>query len=168
MLARPNAPEKRPWYLPRSAGGNMSPMIAKALPIIMPEPKPWIARQTMSCSIDCEVAAPMDVSMRTVMPVRKNGLRPNMSESLPARGIVVVLVSMKAVNTQLKRLSPPRSPMIAGSAVVTVVWFIAATKSAVSVPTRMIRFSKGETSMGVKPTLAGAPSKFRAMRSILS
>ncbi len=47
-LEVPNTARNMPWYLARSRGGTMSPMIASARDIRPPAPRPWKARNAAS------------------------------------------------------------------------------------------------------------------------
>ena len=49
--ATPNIAPKKPWYLPRSDGAKMSPMIASATGNSAPAPRPWSPRKAMNCHI---------------------------------------------------------------------------------------------------------------------
>ena len=46
MKAIPKTAPKRPWYLPRSAGVNRSPMTASAIGNSEPAPMPWMPRKS--------------------------------------------------------------------------------------------------------------------------
>lgn len=48
---RANTLATRPWYLPRSEGGNRSPITMKVLAMIIPAPIPWNPLKAMSCPI---------------------------------------------------------------------------------------------------------------------
>ncbi len=68
------------------------------------------------------------LSPQSTEPVRKmtnatcsTSLRPYMSPSFPATGVVIVEVSRYAVTTQNSLSIPPRLPAIVGSAVDTIV-----------------------------------------------
>ena len=49
--AMPKTAPKRPWYLPRSAGVNRSPMTASEIGNRAPAPRPWMPRKRISCHI---------------------------------------------------------------------------------------------------------------------
>ena len=51
MNEMPKTAPKRPWYLPRSAGVNRSPMTASAIGKSAPAPRPWMPRNRISCSM---------------------------------------------------------------------------------------------------------------------
>src|SRR5450759_5370559 len=70
IVERPNTAIRRPWYLPRSAGVKMSPMMAWEIGIIIPAPTPWTARNAMSWVIDCERPASMEPARNVAMPAR--------------------------------------------------------------------------------------------------
>jgi len=82
--AMPHAPEKTPWYLPRSAGEKMSPTIANVNPIMMPPQIPCIARNRMSWFIPSSLidvnlpAAPhnAEVNTKPAEPPSRNHFRP--------------------------------------------------------------------------------------------
>src|SRR5207237_1193176 len=60
-------------------------------------------------------------AMKTRRPRRKNLCRPYRSDSFPKIGIVTVCTMRKALKTHAKRFKPPRSAMIVGAAVETIV-----------------------------------------------
>ena len=80
----PKTAAKRPWNLARWAGGKMSPMTAKRMPVIMPAPIPCTARKTISWVIPSpgrpgmSPAAPQraEAATKRTVPPRKNHLRP--------------------------------------------------------------------------------------------
>ena len=52
----PNTAPKKPWYLPRSRGGMMSPITARASDIRPPPPRPWMARPRIITSMFGDIA----------------------------------------------------------------------------------------------------------------
>jgi hypothetical protein len=90
IVESPNTAIRSPWYLPRSAGVKMSPMIACAIGIIIPAPTPWTARKAMSWVIDWERPASIEPARNVAMPPRKSHFRPKMSDSLPKMGTPAV------------------------------------------------------------------------------
>jgi hypothetical protein len=91
--ARPKTAPKRPWYLPRSAGVNMSPITASATGKSEPAPMPWSPRKKISIPMFWLRPESADPRRKITMPVMKTGLRPKRSESLPQNGTLIVLVS---------------------------------------------------------------------------
>ena len=74
--AMPKTAPNSPWYLPRSAGVNMSPMIASATGNSEPAPMPWMPRKRISIPmfwLSPDRAEPM---RKITMPIMKIGLRP--------------------------------------------------------------------------------------------
>ncbi len=91
-----------PWYWPRSRGGTRSPMIAMALTIRPPAPRPWSARKAMSCAMP--LAGPPSISepampqsaepiMKMTMEARKMLFLPYRSPILPQMGVETVVPS---------------------------------------------------------------------------
>jgi hypothetical protein len=68
----------------------MSARIACAPTMSPPAPSPWIARKTISWSIDCERPESIEPRRKITIAARKTGLRPSMSPSLPYRGVETV------------------------------------------------------------------------------
>ena len=64
----PNTARKYPWYLARSRGASMSPMIASGRDIRAPAPMPWKARNPASMIIDVEKLDSSEPTMNTPMP----------------------------------------------------------------------------------------------------
>ena len=58
-------------------------MIAMALTMRPPAPRPWIARNVMSSAIDCDRPASADPARNTTMATMNSFFRPYMSPSLP-------------------------------------------------------------------------------------
>ena len=83
MNATPNTRPKKPWYLPRSAGVNRSPMTASAIGKSAPAPRPWIPRNSTSCHISWLRPDSAEPTRKSPMPAMKIGFRPYRSESLP-------------------------------------------------------------------------------------
>ncbi len=69
-------------------------MTVKTLAKSRPPKRPWTPRKMTSMSMSCEVPQSADASTNPTMPASRKGLRPNMSPSLPATGIVTVEVTM--------------------------------------------------------------------------
>ena len=76
MKAMPNTAPNRPWYLPRSAGVNRSPMTARATGKIEPAPMPWRPRNRMSCVIVWLRPDSAEPTRKIPIPIMKIGLRP--------------------------------------------------------------------------------------------
>ncbi len=76
MNAIPKTAPKRPWYLPRSWGVNMSPMIASATGNKAPAPIPWMPRKTMSIPMLWLSPDRAEPTRKIAMPIMKIGLRP--------------------------------------------------------------------------------------------
>ena len=81
--ARPNTAPTKPWYFPRSAGENMSPMTASAIGKSAPAPSPCSARNATSCHISRERPESNDPMRKTASAKRSTGRRPKRSESFP-------------------------------------------------------------------------------------
>ncbi len=79
----PNTAPKKPRYLPRSEGLKMSPMMAIEIGKRAPAPRPWSARNAISCHICWESPDSAEPTRKMTTPVRNIGRRPNRSESLP-------------------------------------------------------------------------------------
>ena len=123
----PKTAPNRPWYLPRSRGGTMSPTIAIDSTISPPPPRPWRARKPISCGMFCAMPHSAEPIRKITMAVWKSFLRPYWSPSLPHRGVAAVEASRYAVTTQDRCSRPPRSLTMVGSAVETMVWSSAAS-----------------------------------------
>ena len=72
----PNTAPNRPWYLPRSCGVNMSPMIASATGNSAPAPTPWMPRNTISIAMFWLRPDSAEPIRKITMPSMKIGLRP--------------------------------------------------------------------------------------------
>jgi hypothetical protein len=84
MIAdRPKTAPNRPWYLPRSAGVNRSPMTASEIGNSAPAPRPWTPRNRTSCSMVWLRPDRTEPSRNSTMPIISNGRRPYRSDSLP-------------------------------------------------------------------------------------
>jgi hypothetical protein len=79
----PKTAPNSPWYLPRSAGVNRSPMTANAIGNSAPAPTPWMPRKVSSIAMFCERPESAEPIRKIVTPIMSNGLRPYRSESLP-------------------------------------------------------------------------------------
>src|SRR5256886_14117375 len=77
-----------------------------------------------------------DPAMKTRRPRRKNRFRPYRSDSFPKIGIVTVCTMRKALKTHAKRFKPPKSAMIVGAAVETIVTSMKPRSSPASRPAR--------------------------------
>ncbi len=76
MLARLKVPVKKPMYLPRSAGANMSPSVANTEAKIMPPPNPWTNRKAMNDSMVGAAPQAAEETMNTTTPKMRKSLRP--------------------------------------------------------------------------------------------
>ncbi len=76
MNAMPNTAPNRPWYLPRSAGVNRSPMTARATGKSEPAPTPWMPRKMMSWAMVWLRPDSAEPTRKIPMPIMKIGLRP--------------------------------------------------------------------------------------------
>ncbi len=63
---------------------------------------------------------PTEAPTKMVIPPMMNGLRPNMSESLPTSGTTTVEANRYTVNTHDRSAKPPRSARMRGVAVATM------------------------------------------------
>ena len=79
----PNTAPTRPWYLPRSAASNRSPMTARATGKSAPAPRPCTARKPTSCHISREKPAKIEPTRNTATANSSTGRRPKRSDSLP-------------------------------------------------------------------------------------
>jgi hypothetical protein len=75
-LAVPNTARKKPWYLARSRGGTMSPMIASAIDIRPPAPMPWIARKPASSYMLWDMPQRIEPTTNAAIAKRKKPRRP--------------------------------------------------------------------------------------------
>ena len=76
MTAKPKTEKRSPCHFPRSAGGKMSPMIAWAIGIIAPAPRPWIVRNAISWSIVRACPHSIEPPRNTPMPSMYSHFRP--------------------------------------------------------------------------------------------
>ena len=81
--ATPNIAPKKPWYLPRSEGAKMSPMIASETGNSAPAPSPWMPRNRISCHISWDRPHRAEPIRKTLTPNRNTGRRPKRSDSFP-------------------------------------------------------------------------------------
>lgn len=65
-----------------------------------PAPAPCIARNSTSSIIEVDRPHSTEPSRKSVIPIRKIRLRPNMSASRPQSGMLVISARRYAVNTQ--------------------------------------------------------------------
>ncbi len=120
----------------------MSPMIASTSDIRPPAPSPWNARNQASSVIDVANEQAAEPTTKMPMAVRKYGLRPCRSDSLPYSGVVIVEVIRYAVVAHACWLRPCRSSEIVRIAVLTIVWSRAARNMPSSRPLRMVRICR--------------------------
>ena len=66
--AMPKTPPRYPLYLPRSRGLMMSPIIVCESGMIVPIPKPWIARAPTSHQNPCAAPARIEPSIKMTSP----------------------------------------------------------------------------------------------------
>ena len=92
--------------------------------------------------------------MKTTMATTKSGRRPCMSLSLPYSGAVAVAVSMKAVITHDRWASPPSSPTMRGSAVLTMFWSSEASAMVVNSPAKLRRKARRSARAPASPPAA--------------
>lgn len=64
----PNTAPMNPWYLPRCRGGMMSPMIVWDSGMIVPMPRPWMARPTISIQKFTLKPLTTEPTMKTTSP----------------------------------------------------------------------------------------------------
>ena len=81
--AMPKVARKNPWYLARSRGASMSPMMARGSDIRPPAPRPCTARNAASMIMEVEKLLRIEPVMKMLMLRMNSGRRPNRSESLP-------------------------------------------------------------------------------------
>jgi hypothetical protein len=79
----PKTAPNSPWYLPRSAGVNRSPMTASEIGKSAPAPRPWTPRKKTSCSMVWLSPDSTEPVRNSPMPIISNGRRPYRSDSLP-------------------------------------------------------------------------------------
>ena len=130
----PNTPVRNPPYLPRSLGGKRSPMMIKERPIMAPAPIPCNPREIVSCVIVWLKPQRIEPITKILIPLVSNHLRPYKSLNLPVISTVTVDATRYAVITDVYRVNPPRSVMIRGMAVPTIVWSNEARKRASITP----------------------------------
>lgn len=87
-----------------------------------PAPMPCSPRKIMSCVIVSLKPQRIEPTMKMLMPMVSSHLRPYKSLSLPEISTVTVVAMRYAVITQVYWVNPPRSVMIRGMAVPTIVW----------------------------------------------
>ncbi|MNJ37610.1 hypothetical protein D3C77_324390 [compost metagenome] len=112
-------------------------MIVKVTGISAPAPIPCSARNTISCSMLCESPDSSDPAKNNKDPIINTGFLPYKSLIFPKIGVDTAIVSKYAVNTQLSKATPPKSPTIRGPAGPITVPSIAARKVERSKPARM-------------------------------
>ena len=76
MKAIPKTAPKRPWYLPRSAGENRSPMTARLIGKSAPAPRPWMPRNRMSWAMFWLRPDRAEPTRNRLTPIMSSGLRP--------------------------------------------------------------------------------------------
>ncbi len=74
--ATPKTPPKSPWYLPRSAGVNRSPMTASEIGKSAPAPMPWRPRNAISSHMVWLKPESTDPIRNRTMPISSMGFRP--------------------------------------------------------------------------------------------
>ncbi len=99
--AIPNIAPKKPWYLPRSEGAKMSPMMASATGNSAPAPRPCSPRKAMNCHISWAMPQSAEPIRKMLTPSRKMDRRPKMSDVLPQMGPLTVAVRRYAVKGQM-------------------------------------------------------------------
>ncbi len=96
-------------------------MIANAIAIKPPAPRPWSARKPINWPMFCDNPDSADPIRKITIAVWNMILRPYRSLTLPYSGVDAVDVNKYAVTTHDKWSKPPRSPTIVGNAVATIV-----------------------------------------------
>ena len=83
-IPSPMVPPQVPMALARATGSRkMSLTIERVAGMVRAPPAPMTPRHAISRSTEPEKAAPTDPRAKTVSPMRKNRLRPNLSARLP-------------------------------------------------------------------------------------
>ncbi len=72
----PNTAPNRPWYLPRSAGVNRSPMTARLIGNSAPAPRPWTPRKMISWVMFWLRPDSTEPMRNSTMPIISSGFRP--------------------------------------------------------------------------------------------
>jgi hypothetical protein len=86
----PNTAPNTPLIRARCSGGNTSASTANVDANNTPPNTPCSARRNTKDAMFHEVPHSADAAMNPTIPASKNGLRPNMSPSLPATGTSAV------------------------------------------------------------------------------
>ena len=86
MAEIPHTLLNRPCIRARCRGSKMSPTMVKAMGWTAPAPRPWIARKTISWSIDWLRPQSAEPPTKSPRPARKIGLRPCVSASVEKTG----------------------------------------------------------------------------------
>src|SRR5258708_15479601 len=137
----------------------MSRPIAWAPTIRPPPPRPWIARNAMSSTMEWLSPARIEPTRKITIAPWKKIFLPYWSPSLPHSGVDTVVASRYAVMTQAMCEPPRRSPTIVGSAVETMVWSSAA-RSMPSISAPMMNRTERRLRPGSAPLPSPAPLAF--------
>src|ERR1035437_8966673 len=136
----------------------MSPTIAWAPTIRPPLPRPWIARNAISSTMEWLSPDSTEPTRKITIEAWKKIFRPYWSPSLPHNGVEPVVASRWAVITQAMCEPPFRSPTIVGSAVETIVWSSAASDIPSIRAPRMSRIARRDKSGRAPLPVTAAPS----------
>ena len=75
-MATPKTEPITPWYLPRSLSGTTSAITAIAVTMMPPAPRPWIAREPTSHSIELAIPHSAEPARNSTTLIRNIRLRP--------------------------------------------------------------------------------------------
>ena len=89
--------------------------------MIPPAPRPWIAREPTSHSIESAIPHSAEPARNSTTLIRNIRLRPYRSPNFPISAVMMVSASRYDVTTQDRWLAPPRSLTMVGNAVATIV-----------------------------------------------
>ncbi len=111
-----------PTARPRSSGGKLATITARALGVSSAPKTPWSARAATNSSTVGASAQKIDVTPNPLTPIANTRLAPNRSPSEPATSSSELSVSRYAFDTHCCPASPPPSSLwIAGRATLTTV-----------------------------------------------
>ncbi|KAG7796589.1 hypothetical protein KL929_003096 [Ogataea haglerorum] len=127
--------EQREDHMPCCSGVEISVMIRKTLQLTDPAPRPWIALEIMSISIDWDAPHRTQPRQNTARATSTTGFLPQHSAVLPQIGITEAWARVNAVPTQVAALALSVNWVdMVESATVTTVWSRAARKIAITRP----------------------------------
>lgn len=118
-----------PWYMPRFSNGTMSDTTMLHRPMIVPPPRPCIAREMISHSMFLAAPHIAEKTVNSIIAIYSIGLRPTISDTRPLIGVNRVMDNWYDVTTQEYCDGVALNcSAIVGSAVAMMVWSKAARK----------------------------------------